>query len=750
MGLFDSFQNVTNADELQKKYLTDFEKGKVNKANDLAQGLMQSILELGVKAGLTRQETLDRLNAAIAKQPAKLSYDNKVLGSAGEVVGELMIAAPASTMGWMGAGSKTAQIFKQGLFGGLWEYFTKPIEAGKDRLEEAKTAALTSGGATAVLGLTSRPLEKITNFDFKQNIESVKKASASLGVTPQLLGDFTGSEVTRAAEAVSKSRGGGVVQKLKSNVNELKKASTVIEEKVTGGVQYTGKAGENIAKAIQTNYKNATTEGGKLFNEVDVLAKQNGLTRIDPVETRSKVTEIINDYPDLFKKLEAPALEAKLNSMAGKLAKEEIKQPAGLLVDEYGQPIIKEIKGMPELTFSEVRKTREALIDALQSAKQQNKLGSQSAVKIGDVIEAMDKDIDTWGTQAAQNSNIAEAWTKARNNWRDNVVPLRDADMAVSMIRDPNSGELKTDIAKLAGKIVSSESTGQEGAKRASSLISKVLPPDVKQDVAAYTFNTARQESTDAAGNFDPIKFSSFLQSRKQNLQPFVDENLDNLLNKFSYISQSLTRNSTGMGLDETGTQMLRMATGQAVGGPIGAAVMATPVNRVLESISRSAFDTGVGRSVMLSAKTLDDFRPLLTGSVVSNQLPDQTDQPMGMVIPPEFSIIEADIAPNPSPMSTFGKPEQAIPAEEEQWNVPPELRLPLDSSNQTQVSPKVDVNSNIPMRQGIFNQELNTLLQRSNAAQAAGDQTAMQGITGDIQALLREAQRNKLQLSVQ
>jgi hypothetical protein len=743
MGLFDSFQNVTNANELQEKYLTDFEKGKVNKANDLAQGLMQSVLELGVKAGLTRQETLDKLNAAIAKQPAKLSYDDKILGSAGEIVGELMIAAPASTMGWMGAGSKTAQIFKQGMFGGLWEYFTRPTEAGQDRLEQAKTAGLTTAGATAVLGLASRPLEKITNFDFKSNIESVKKASASLGVTPQLLGDFTGNEVTRAAEAVSKSRGGGAAKKLKANINELQKASNIVEKTITGGAQYSGKAGENVAKAIQSNYKNATTEGGKLFSEVDVLAKQNGLTKIDPVETRTKVTEIINDYPDLFKKLEAPALEAKLNAMAGKLAKEEIKQPAGLLVNESGMPIIPEIKGMPELTFSEVRKTREALIDALQSAKQQNKLGSQSAVKIGDVIEAMDKDIDTWGTQAAQNSNIAEAWTKARNNWRDNVVPLRDADMAVSMIRDPNSGELKTDIAKLAGKIVSGESTGQEGAKRASSLISKVLPADVKQDVAAYTFNTARQEATDAAGNFDPIKFSTFLQSRKQNLQPFVDENLDNLLNKFSYLSQSLTRSSTGMGLDETGTQMLRMATGQAVGGPIGAAVMATPVSRILESISRTAFDTGAGRSVMLSAKTLDDFRPLVTGSVLSNELPEQANQPTDMVIPPEFTITQPDISPNPSPMSSFGKENQLPATQEDQFIIPPEL------SNQPMPSPNINVNANVDERQGIFSQELGQLLQRSNAAQASGDQAAFQRVTGDINALLREAQRNKLQLSV-
>lgn len=63
--------------------------------------------------------------------------------------------------------------------------------------------------------------------------------------------------------------------------------------------------------------------------------------------------------------------------------------------------------------------------------------------------------------------------------------------------------------------------------------------------------------------------------------------------------------------------------------------------------------------------------------------------------------------------------------------------------------SPRVDVNANKDERQGIFSQELGQLIQRSNAAQASGDQGSFQRVTADIQALLREAQRNNLQLSV-
>jgi len=314
--------------------------------------------------------------------------------------------------------------------------------------------------------------------------------------------------------------------------------------------------------------------------------------------------------------------------------------------------MIPEIKGPTEFTFKERRQAREGLVDALQAAKQRNAFGPVESVRLSNIIEALDKDIDNWGFAASKNQDIADAWDAARTYWRGNVVPLRDADLAITMIRDPNSGELKTDISKLAGKIVSAESTGQEGAKRASMMIAKVLPPEIKQDVAAYTFDVARKEATDAQGVFDPIKFSSFLQSRKQNLQPFVDENLDTLLNKYSFLSQSLTRNAGGMGADEAGTQMLRLATGQALGGPVGAAVMATPVNRIMEAISRNAFDTKVGRSIMLSGKTLDDFRPLVTGATVSDQVSEIEPQ---WVMPPELG----------------GTVE---PMKQEEWIMPPEL----------------------------------------------------------------------------
>jgi len=725
MGLFDEWKNKTDADKLQQKYLTDFEKGKVNKANELAEGIMQSVLELGTMTGLTKQETLDKFNAQLAKQPDRLSYDNKVIGAAGEIVGELIIAAPASTLGWFGAGGKVAQILKQGLFGGLWEGVTKTVKEGESRQEAIAKGALISGGATAAVGALSRPIEKVTNFDFKTNIQAVKDASASLGISPKLLGDFTGSDATRAAEAMNRLRAGGVAKSLKQNAKELQKAGGTVEKAITGGAQYSGKAGENITKAVETNYTNATKEGNKLYEKLDVLASANNLSKIRPTETEAAVDKVISDYGDLFKVLERPDLQNKLTSFGTKLGKEEVKQEAGLIVSEGGKPFIPEIKGPVDFTFSDIRKAREGLTDALSVAKAQNKFGAKETTRLNEVLEAMDRDIEKWGQSLTQNQSVSDAFQSARSFWRGNVIPLRDADLAITMIKDPNSGELKTDISKLVGRIVSAESTGQEGAKRAAMMISKVLPPDVRQDVAAATFATARKEATDVGtGEFNPIKFSTFLQSRKTNLQPFVDENLDTLLNKYSFLTSSMTRQQAGSGLDEAVTQGMRVGVGAAVGGAPGAAIAAVPVNRAIEALSRSVFDTKAGRAVMLSAKSLDDLRPLVTGGVVSTPSEQTVEQqppeaPMQWVMPPELESPSTEL------------PKWQMPAE--LGGQPPEPTSTIDQQ-----------------RQAIFNQELKDLMGRSMAQQGSNDQLGLDRTTRDISALLMEASRGKIPLSIQ
>lgn len=110
--------------------------------------------------------------------------------------------------------------------------------------------------------------------------------------------------------------------------------------------------------------------------------------------------------------------------------------------------------------------------------------------------------------------------------------------------------------------------------------------------------------------------------------------------------------------------------------------------------------------------------------------------------IVPEGVFVPEDIFTN-QPME-----QQPTPAVTPNSGV--EVFVPEDIfTSGTITSPRVNVNANKDERQGILSQELGQLIQRSNAAQASGDQMAIQRATTDIQALLREAQRNNLQLSV-
>ena len=144
---------------------------------------------------------------------------------------------------------------------------------------------------------------------------------------------------------------------------------------------------------------------------------------------------------------------------------------------------------------------------------------------------------------------------------------------------------------------------------------------------------------------------------------------------------------------------------------------------------------------------TLETTAPALSAITrltvpTQEQAPATTTQaaPQGVYVPEDLFGNQASM-PNEMPSTT---PATSQPTEGGVY-VPEDI-----FTSGTTTAPRVNLNANKDERQGIFNQELNSLLQKSNAVQASGDQAAIQRVSGDISALLREAQRNNLQLSVQ
>lgn len=646
MGLFSQEQ----LDKVPVDYFkgaTNFERGAYNKVRDITVGLQQSIIDLGVKAGLTPEESAKRLKERINAQSGRFSYDDRLLGGAGEFITEMAAVAPAATIGWFSSGSKVSQIYKQGIFGFVWDYFTRPEEEGKTRTQAATEAGAISAGATAALGTVGRIIEKVTNFDFKDNIDAVKKAATTLNVDPKLVGDFTGRDATRAAEALNNLRGGSVGAKLKENAKQLATATNLLEGKATGGAKYTGEAGKNIVKAVQSGLKSNINEGTKLYNVVDGLAEQSKRADIEPTNVRNTVDSILQEYPDLFPILERPALKTKLEALSSGASQQVVARPAGLIVGETGTPIIQEVTEPIKFTFSELRKNREAVSDALIAARKANKFGSRETNKLQELLDSFDADLDKWAELNVDNKKLYSAYQDARNYWRGNVIPFQDADLAVALIRDPASGELKTDVATIASKLVNADIQGQEGAKRAVRLLSNILPDSVKTDVAAKVFQDARVRATNEVGEFDPNAFIKFVKDRKQNLSPFLKDNIDELVNKYEFLSKGLTRDQARLtaALDTVPEQVGRVGVGAVAGGPVGAAIGAVPVNRVLEQIQRSIFETGAGRKILLSAQTLDDMRPIWTSATQSIIGQGKTDEFGGFAMP-EMDAFEGFVLP--------------------------------------------------------------------------------------------------------
>lgn len=606
--------------------LSSFEKGQINQATDMLAGLEQSVYELGNFIGFNKDETLQELKNKATTRYKKYKPEDKAMASMGEFVFEAASAAPLATLRWFNSGNRVSQIFKQGSFGFIWDYvFTPEAEGEKTKTEAGKEAGFYSAAAQTLFGAGGRIIEKVTNFDFKDNIESVKDAAKSYNIEPEVLGDFTGQDARKAAETADSLRGGGIAANIKNNINKLKDAVGTLADPFVRGAAKVDKVGEFTLKRIkQIHDANKKTANGlyqSVDNRVKALVKQNPDANIvDVSNTNKAVNDMLEGDEDLLVKISSslnrPELSSKLKTLKGKFDEQTVIQKKGVIVDETGNPLLPEIKEFKKITFPEMRRLREQVGSAYQESIKAG-FSSDATRKLAVLLKGIDQDMDTWAESFVDNKGLKEAYDKARNYYAGNVIPFRDADLAVAMLKDPSSKELVEDASTFIQRLISPAKESQEGASRAIKLIAPLLDNDTKKIISKKVFDDALS-TAQKGGEFDSNTFINYIKDRKTNLQPFLvgDVNIDELINKYNLLSKAMTRGkeNTIMGVgDPVATDIIKKVA------PVTASIAEKvgTINKLNEFITRQVFNTKVGRELLLSATSIQNLSPLITAGTL-------------------------------------------------------------------------------------------------------------------------------------
>lgn len=606
--------------------LSSFEKGQINQATDMLSGLEQSVYELGNFIGFNKDETLQELKNKATTRYKKYKPEDKAMASMGEFVFEAASAAPLATLRWFNSGNKVSQIFKQGSFGFIWDYvFTPEAEGEKTKTEAGKEAGFYSAAAQTLFGAGGRIIEKVTNFDFKDNIESVKDAAKSYNIEPEVLGDFTGQDARKAAETADSLRGGGIATNIKNNINKLKDAVGTLTDPFVRGAAKVDKVGEFTLKRIKqihdANKKTANELYQSVDNRVKALVKQNPDANIVNVSNTNKaVDDMLEGDEDLLVKISSslnrPELSSKLKTLKGKFDEQTVIQKKGVIVDETGTPLLPEIKEFKKITFPEMRRLREQVGSAYQESIKAG-FSSDATRKLAVLLKGIDQDMDAWAESFVDNKGLKEAYDKARNYYAGNVIPFRDADLAVAMLKDPSSKELVEDASTFIQRLISPAKESQEGASRAIKLIAPLLDNDTKKIISKKVFDDALS-TAQKGGEFDSNTFINYIKDRKTNLQPFLvgDVNIDKMINKYNLLSKAMTRGkeNTIMGVgDPVATDILKKAA------PVTASIAEKvgTINKLNEFITRQVFNTKVGRELLLSATSIQNLSPLITAGTL-------------------------------------------------------------------------------------------------------------------------------------
>lgn len=372
---------------------------------DAYKGVQQLGATIGEKVGLVSPETVKRITKVGEDARADFAplREQSTAATLGEFIGK---AAPYAVMPGGIAGGTAKRLGTSALAGATMGTAEFVPENGS-RLSNVLIGGATGGAASGAISAGS----KLVNA-FRGNVPKTQTAllSEHFGI-PTTLGEDIGSTGLQKTETLLER-----VPSVFGISGFRKKQQAAASD---AAKEFLGKyvADPLADNAMESNRKFA----GQIFNEVKDLVK-DAPQQITPTNTKQIAGNLMERYPDLFKKLQDTRTEGVINDIVHGV--KDVDVAASKILGPDGLPAIPQTTTPRTLSFDEAWTLRQGLGEKLAQAKQllvRGEVDKTAYSQLKQLLGAVSNDIDAWSNQIGK-PEIASKFKAANDAYKQYVV----------------------------------------------------------------------------------------------------------------------------------------------------------------------------------------------------------------------------------------------------------------------------------------------------------------------------------------
>jgi hypothetical protein len=392
------YSNLTADMSETQKLLAGVGKGMT----DLYAGAKQRGMELGNATGIVPDASLKSYSEQIAQNKA---IDAPLMDTTAGMVGNFV--------------------------GGTAPLIPIPGGVGGGLLRRAGTSTLT-GGLTGALQPTTEQDSTFQNIAIGGATGGVASGVLSgLGKAYNTLADKLPANFI---EALSKKYGIRTTLGEATGNPHIQRAETWLERipliGLKGFRESQHQEADTAAKSLLGKYifdptapdimKTNRAYAGSFFDRLSEKAGEIKVQKIQPTETRNAAIDVLDRYPDIFKKFQDTKREKIIGNIIDDTAPS--KDPYAVLSSLYGVP---STGGQPTtITFKEAWELRDGLGQMINQAKKKLNAGDVDKTQYAELSRlyaSINNDIDKWGA-SIKRPDIREAITVANDSYKKYVV----------------------------------------------------------------------------------------------------------------------------------------------------------------------------------------------------------------------------------------------------------------------------------------------------------------------------------------